>query len=244
MDVDTFRKSAYALEIYFTKCVNIGIRTKKLAHGEAFNILREAGLRAEKTMYLHTNGVNTHKGLIYSMGVLLGAIGRTWNPEQPICKNTVITAEVKTLVEDSAREDLLKADGTTAGERLFIKHGLAGIRGEVASGFSSVFKHSLPVYKSAIGDGLSSNDAGVLALLSLISSIDDTNIYHRGGLDGAVFAKESASRLLAEFTNMQSVEELDDEFIKRRLSPGGAADLLAITYVFDLIEDLRASDTK
>ena len=244
MDVGTFRKSASALEIYFTECVNIGIHTKKLAHSEAFNILREAGLQAEKTMYTHTDGVNTHKGLIYSLGVLLGAIGRTWTPERPICEEAVIISEVKALVEESVRADLENAGGTTAGERLFLNHGLTGIRGEVASGFSSVFKHSLPVYKSAMGDGLSSNDAGVLALLSLISSIDDTNIYHRGGLDGAVFAKESASRLLAEFTNMQSVEELDDEFIKRRLSPGGAADLLAITYFFDLIEDLRASDTK
>ncbi len=243
MDVNTFRKSAYALESYFTECVSIGISTRNFAPAEAFNMLRLAGIQAEKTMYAYTNGVNTHKGLIYSMGVLLGAIGRTWNPEQPISENTVIISEVKALVEKSVREDLENANGTTAGERIFLKQGLTGIRGEVASGFSSVFNHSLPVYKSAISDGLSSNDAGVLSLLSLISSIEDTNIYNRGGDDGARFAKESTSALLKIMPDIQLVQKLDDEFIRRRLSPGGAADLLAITYFFHMIEKLRSSYT-
>ena len=36
-----------------------------------------------------------------------------------------------------------------------------------------------------------------------------------------------------------AIEEMDDEFIKRRLSPGGSADLLAITYFLSSINDIK-----
>lgn len=236
MSVDTFRKSAHALTPYFTECVKIGIETKSVSYLEAFSRLRKAGQQAEAEMYKATNGVNTHKGVIYSMGVLLGAVGRQWTVEQPIAKRALILSESSDLVRESIIADLAFANGSTAGERLFLEYGLKGIRGEVASGFSSVVNKSLPIYESALANGLTQNDAGVCSLISLIAEIDDTNLYHRGGADGAEYAKKYAKQLLSDKFNLKSVEEMDSEFIKRKLSPGGSADLLAITYFLHSIE--------
>ena len=230
MSVTTFRKSAVALQPYFAECFSIGIQTKNVSADKAFARLREAGLVAEKTMYEATNGVNTHKGLIYSLGVLIGAAGRLWTVENQFADATSIVKTAADLVRKSSLTDLEHASGTTAGERLYIAKGLTGIRGEVAAGFPSVISNSLPAYETALRIGHSQNDAGVCALLSLISTLEDTNIYNRCGEDGAAFAKECAKKLLAKNYDKAAIEEMDDEFIKRRLSPGGAADLLAITY--------------
>lgn len=239
MDVDLFIKSAVSLKPYFFECVRIGIENKSIPHAKVFNRLREAGLRAETTMYEATNGVNTHKGLIYSLGILLGAIGRRWAADQPIADRALILSESASLVRESAITDLASANGTTAGEKLFLEYGLKGIRGEVASGFSSIINHSLPVFEAALMEGLSPNDAGVCSLIRLISAIDDTNLYHRGGAEGARFAKEYAARLLEDRLDTKSVEEMDDELIRRKLSPGGSADLLAITYFLHLLKELK-----
>ena len=236
MDVGTFRKSATALVPYFSKCFEIGAETKKQTAEATFLELRAAGLMAEKAMYEATGGINTHKGVIYSLGVLLGAIGRLWTAGRPIADISRILTEASILVQKSPAVDFDIASGATAGERLFIQRGLTGIRGEVASGFSSVVNHSLPIYEAGIADELSQNDAGVQALLKLISIIEDTNVYHRGGAGGAQFAKQYAASLLSSTFDQNAVNQMDDEFIKRNLSPGGAADLLAITYFLDMIK--------
>lgn len=239
MNVDTFRKSAHALKPYFTECVKIGIESKAVSYAETFSRLRKAGQQAETEMYKATKGVNTHKGVIYSMGALLGAVGRHWTVEQPIAKRTLILSESSDLVRESAIADLESAKGLTAGERLFLKCGLKGIRGEAVSGFSSVINISLPIYESALANGLTQNDAGVYSLVSLIAEIDDTNLYHRGGADGAEYAKKYAKQLLSDKFNIKSVEQMDCEFIRRNLSPGGSADLLAITYFLHSLEQQK-----
>lgn len=239
MNVNTFRDSAHSLTSYFVECVKIGINTKTSTPAETFNQLRSIGIEAEKTMYRTTRGINTHKGAIYSMGVLLGAIGRTWTLSAPIADISTITKDAALLVKESVPADLKSANGATAGERLFIERGVKGIRGEVESGFLSVTTTSLPAYENALIKGLTPNDAGVYSLLKLISMIDDTNIYHRGGADGATFAKNYASKMLSVEFDIKSIERMDDQFIERRLSPGGAADLLAITYFLHKIKNFN-----
>ena len=237
MNVDTFRKSVIAIKPYLTECVRIGIENQTNSVSYTFDLLRRAGLLAERSMYDATGGVNTHKGVIYSMGVLLAAIGRLWQSDNPVAKVEDIMSMVSSLVCVSYVDDLKGASGATAGERLYLERGLKGVRGEVAGGFSSVVKYALPIYEKYLINGSSSNDAGVYALLSLIASIDDTNLYNRGGKEGSDFAKSYAKRILNEKIDLDAVAEMDREFIKRRLSPGGSADLLAITY---LLYDIKS----
>lgn len=234
MDVATFEASAHALTSYFAQCVRIGRRTADLPSEIIFPALREAGLEAEKAMYTATSGVNTHKGLIYSMGVLCGALGRLWKPDIETVSVNALLKESTDITKRSVEADLAKG-GATAGLNLYRTKGLSGIRGEVAAGFPSVWNISLPAFRAALSQGLDRERAGAVALLHLIAKVEDTNLYHRGGEEGAEFAKKSAAQLLPCPTKAQ-LEALDDAFIKRNLSPGGCADLLAITYFLDLLE--------
>lgn len=232
MDLGHFIASAKALGPYFAQCVEIGQNTAAASPEATFSLLRQAGLEAEKTMYQATGGVNTHKGAVYTLGVLCGSIGRLWSPETPIANTEMLLTECARLVSTSVQADLAFVDGKTAGERLYLNCGMRGIRGEVADGLPSVNSIGLPSFRQALKNGLSENDAGVYALLQLIANVDDTNLHHRGGLEGAKWATKTVQELLSAtpIPTMAQVEALDDAFILRNLSPGGCADLLAVTY--------------
>ncbi len=232
MDRSIFLASANALTPYFIEAHSIGQSTRHGTPEDTFSLLRQAGIQAERTMYRVTNGVNTHKGIIYSLGILCGALGRLWTPETPIPDLTHLLDESATMVRSAVKSEFQSMIGSTAGEKLYLSHGLTGIRGEVASGFQSVKSISLPIYQDGLKKGLSQNDAGRLALLHLITSVKDTNLYHRGGTVGAEFAANSVRSLLETTPSPteEQIAKLDDCLIAKNLSPGGCADLLAITY--------------
>lgn len=236
MTRQTFYASARALRPYFLQCVHIGMETAENDPAETFAPLRQAGLAAEKVMYAATGGVNTHKGILYTMGVLCGSVGRLWKVHAPFAALSAITAEAGRLVADSAQQELAAADDSTAGLRLYRQIGLQGVRGEVAKGLPSVTRISLPVYRDLRNRGFSQNDAGAITLLHLIARVQDTNLYHRGGKAGAAWAADSARQLLPRPT-MAQIQALDDAFVQKNLSPGGCADLLAVTYFLSYIEE-------
>jgi len=238
MDADTFTRSAHALKSYFVRCVQIGQETAQFPPEETFPLLRQAGLEAEEAMYAATGGVNTHKGAIYTMGVLCGAAGRLWQPEGGSYETEPLLRQCAALVAESVPADFSQGESNTAGLRLYRQRGLTGIRGEMAAGLPSVANIALPVFQNACSRGFSRNDAGAAALLHLIAGVEDTNLYHRGGEAGAAFARESAAALLRyqEFPTTAQLEALDDAFIQRNLSPGGCADLLAATYLLDMLD--------
>ena len=229
MDLPLFEASARVLQPYFLRCVEIGQETAALPPEETFPLLRQAGLQAEEAMYRATGGVNTHKGAIYALGLLCGSIGRLWSAETPVAGVDAILAESGNMARSSVQADFACATGKTAGERFYLRYGIRGIRGEAADGFPSVGNVGLPHFRQALKDGLSPNDAGAVALLHLIAHSEDTNLYHRGGMDGANWAAAAAKALLP-YPSQKQLEELDDAFIARNLSPGGCADLLAVTY--------------
>ena len=98
-------------------------------------------------------------------------------------------------------------------------------------------------YRQALAGGRSRNDAGAAALIHLIAHVDDTNLYHRGGRAGALWAAQAARELLdrSPLPTPAEIARLDEEFIRRDLSPGGCADLLAVTYFLDGADELRAA---
>ncbi len=238
MDISTFEKSAHALKPYFGECFSIGKNTAKLSPCEAFSLLRIAGISAEKTMYDTTGGINTHKGAIYSIGILCASIGRLWMPEAPFRSASDICSESANIVKKAVQNDFEQIGPTTAGGRLYLKYGISGIRGEVASGFNSVLNIGLPHYRELRNKNFDPNDAGAITLLYLISNVKDTNLYHRGGIKGAEYAAKTTKKLLADFPEpaKSQIETLDDAFIEQNLSPGGCADLLAVTYFLYSLE--------
>jgi len=229
MDIPLFTASAKALRPYFLQCARLGQQTAAQPPQVTFPLLRAAGVNAEKQMYAATGGVNTHKGAIYTLGILCGAAGRLWTAEKPFAREKHILKEAAQMVRPFVKADFAAIDTPkTAGERLYLEQGLTGIRGEAAAGFPSVEDISLPVYRRLLDQGRSANDAGAIALLHLIARVEDTNLYRRGGPEGAAFAKSAAGALLPEPT-MAQLFLLDSHFIRRNLSPGGCADLLAAT---------------
>lgn len=231
MNVNTFYASAEALRPYFRRCAQIGQETASDSTDETFRCLRAAGLDAEQAMYAATKGVNTHKGAIFTIGILCGAAGRLWKAEEGWDLNAVLQ-EVSAMTKGTMESDFRRG-GDTVGHRLYQSCGIRGIRGEVASGLPSVSGIGLPAFRAAMDHCYDRNLAGVTALLHLIARVEDTNMISRGGIQGAKAGAEKAALLLNKEITLAEVEALDDWFIQRNLSPGGCADLLAAVYFLD-----------
>lgn len=231
MDIFTFMASAAALGPYFRRCVEIGQDTSADSPNETFRQLRAAGLKAEQDMFAATNGVNTHKGAIFTIGILCGAAGRLWKPEGT-WETEALFREVAAMTRDAMESDFHKG-GDTVGQRLYSQNGIRGIRGEVANGLPSVANIGLPAYEAFRKQGMDKNEAGVRTLLTLVANVEDTNMISRGGIEGAKAGAEQCAALLKTEFTLAEVEELDDWFVQQNLSPGGCADLLAAVHFID-----------
>lgn len=232
MDITTFHKSIDALDGYWGDCMRVGQETAAMPPEETFLRLREIGRQAERDMLRATGGVNTHKGAVFTLGIICGAIGRLWTAENPCREPEKILNECARMTAEILGGELerLRAEGNraTAGQRLLLDHGIAGVRGEMMKGLPAVRNAALPALRKATEEGRSENDAAVIALLYLIADVEDTNMISRGGMEKAKNARAQAQALIGsgEIT-MEAVRKLDDEYIKKNLSPGGCADLLA-----------------
>ena len=225
MNLHTFVSSTAALVPYFRRCVQIGWETRHLEPRDSFPPLRKAGVEAEKAMLRATGGVNTHKGAIFTLGILCGAVGRLWNQPEG-CNSDTLLQTAADMVRDAMEEDFRHMTHDTAGGRFYLKHGIRGIRGEAVSGFPAIGKIGLPIFRSLTDQHNDWNKAGAITLLHLIASVEDTNMISRGGLSLATDAREKAAALLP-CPSLSELEELDRWFMERNLSPGGCADLLA-----------------
>lgn len=196
-------------------------------------------------MFDATRGVNTHKGLIFSLGALaaaaglLAAAGRSVDAESCALAASAVLAGLTERdfagLAEKAEENL------SAGERLYRRWGVRGIRGEAEAGFPSVLSTALPRLRRDLGVGLSRNHAFVNALLALMTVVEDTNVLSRGGREGLAFMRLGAGRVLAlggasTPEGAAALAELDRSFTERRISPGGSADLLAVTIFLGLLE--------
>lgn len=240
MDIFTFVASAAALGSYFRRCVEIGQETATDSPNGTFCQLRSAGLKAEQDMYAATNGVNTHKGAIFTIGILCGAAGRLWKPDCGWDRDAIL-CEVSAMTKDAMEADFQKG-GDTVGYRLYSRNGIRGIRGEVALGLPSVANIGLPVFATSLNRYFDRNRAGVMTLLHLIANVEDTNMISRGGIDGAKAGAEKVRELLKTEVTLEAVEELNRWFVERNLSPGGCADLLAAVYFIHSLVTMNRGD--
>ena len=226
MDIFTFMASTAALQPYFTDCARYGME------GRSFEALRHLGRNAQSQMEKTTAGTNTHKGAIFTMGILCYAAG-TLSKEQrkepsrvtaaaaALCAG--ITAELKDLTEETAR---------TVGERLYVRHGITGIRGQAEAGYPAVLHTGLPVLDEGLALGYSLERAGCGALLAMLTATADTNLIARSDRETAAAITRQVALMLAKerYPGRETLESLDEVFVSKNLSMGGTADLLAATY--------------
>jgi len=234
MDAGTFRRSAAAIRPYLQCLADAG------ALGCGMGRLRIIGLEAERAMFAATSGVNTHRGAIFGLGLLCAAAGaKAGGLVEP---HLPLGDVVARLWGDSILDGpmLLHSHGSAARRRFRA----GGARIEAATGFPSIYGIGLPALRRAMSVAPENMEAArVEACFALIASVEDTNLLHRGGLDGLRFAHEEARRFIASGGVCASgwrarARSIHDSFVVRRLSPGGSADLLAMTLFVEAHERL------
>jgi triphosphoribosyl-dephospho-CoA synthase len=236
MDATMLQASIDVLNPFFAELARAG---RKQA---GMDRLRVIGLRAEAAMLAATGGVNTHRGAIFGLGLLCAAAGATAR----LGGNGALITPVR-LGGTVARQwgnEIRKgpipmfSHGTAALRRF----GTGGARAEAISGFRSIYGVGLPALRQArtlLEDNASA--APVQACFALIACVGDTNLLHRGGLEGARYAAGAAAGFLAEGGVgaprwRDRGARVHGEFVDRNLSPGGCADLLAMTLFVDALE--------
>lgn len=239
MDLFTFFDSASALWPYFASCTRTGRQTAALKAPETFRALRPAGRKAEADMLAATKGVNTHKGAIFSMGILCAALGRL--PRNRWQEPDAILEECRAMTEGLTASDfagLTRENAATVGQKLYLEYQISGVRGQMEAGLPAVREAGLPTLRAGLAQGLSLNDAGCGALLALMTATVDTCLVARSSL---LTQRETCARvrnLLEEtsFPDREALQALDQAFIEQNLSPGGSADLLAVCYLLYFLE--------
>lgn len=245
MDLFTFVDSACTLLPYFEKCARLA-----LVHGDGdparlFEILRYHGRIWEKNMFAATHQINTHKGALFSLGILcasaaLSIIDASPDAAYPSFSKTAIFDHAARLGAAALGDfERLNPDRVlTAGERQYMALGRTGARGEAAAGFPSVRNIALPVLESGLAVGLSLNDAALNALIALMANLEDSNVIKRGGVAGGDAVKLAATHLNMVPTcapDHDDLRHLNQGFTDARLSPGGCADLLAAAlFIYNL----------
>ncbi len=242
MDIFTFMASTAALQPYLTDCARAGMETAEDAPAVTFRQLRFLGKQAEQTMLEATNGVNTHKGAIFTMGLLCGAAGRLDGEERSDPEKVLAQCAAMCVGLTRELEGVTQQSAQTAGQRLYAQYGITGVRGQAENGFPAVLHTGLPVLEEGIARGFSLERAGCSALLCMLTASADTNLIARSDRDTAKKITKEVAMLLAKnrYPERQTLEELDRLFTEKNLSPGGTADLLAASYFLYFVKTMLA----
>ena len=240
MDFSTFVDSSVSLAGSFKEMFRIGWDGAALPRPMLFERLRFAGQGAEAAMLRATGGVNTHKGLIFSMGILCGALGAAIAADGPVPTRDRVL-DISRELGQCALADLQAegSDADTSGLRCYRQYRITGARGVAAGGFQPVLTVGLPALRRWTEAGLALSDAAALTLLALIAGTEDTNMIHRGGLARARQCRVEAEELYRRATpeNFRTLlNDLDQQYIQEHLSPGGCADLLALSLMLFFLE--------
>lgn len=239
MDYALMQRSINTLHPYFVKLAQLGCADALPTHTS----IRDIGIEAEKAMLSATNGVNTHKGALFSMGLAVVAAA---HEERKIAAN-----EEQILKERNGGEDVLVSlqttikalaasfpdtSGTHGSKAKLLSKGTTAIKGALDNareGYEMLFAEWLPFYIERRKE----RDAHTLhkTLLRIMCDLDDTNVIYRTDLATAEEVKQEARALLDNFAEA-ALKDMDRHYTARNISPGGAADMLSLTIFIGSIQ--------
>lgn len=242
MDVFTFINSSLALQPYFNQAYALGYDFTGNDLTQLFAQLRAVGKTAETVMFDATHGINTHKGAIFSMGILLAATGYCYRLKRTTLTQlqATVTGMLTTLLAQDFNQ-LSHKTGLTAGEQQFLQYHVTGIRGEAAAGYPTVFSLALSKLAGTTG---SIQERLLDTLMYIASQTQDSNLIKRAGdinilnemrAWGDQYFKLGGSHTKEGIAFLQS---LDTHFKQRNLSLGGSADLLILTIYIGLLQGI------
>ena len=239
MSIFTFMMSSAVLSKAFNDLQDIG-QAHRGTLAELFCKLRSYGVGAEAELLRVTKGVNTQRGILFAGGIVSAVSGYAMN--MGLSRDALLPL-IKEMAAGLVARELKNLDhaAMTAGEKLYYKYGITGIRGEVENGFPSVVNYGLPALEDAFDKGATINDALVHALISLMTVVEDSNVIWRTDYDTLLEVQRIAKNILSlgsVFTEKgrMAIAETERYFLQRRISPGGSADLLSVTITLYLLE--------
>ena len=212
---------------YITQYISEGLKDDIVP----FN-LKQIGLRAEKRMFRITGGVNTHKGLIFLLGIFLPAFVKTIMINE---SKAFMQKSIKCISEEICGDyykNIYKKIELSRSDKIYLKHDIKGIRQEAIDGLKLIF--DIPEYKDYDPDIKHHN-----YLIHLMSELDDTTIIHKTNLETLKQVKKDMSEIIHNGgyePNKELVQKLSDDYKRRCISPGGSADMLVIKIIY---EDLK-----
>jgi triphosphoribosyl-dephospho-CoA synthase len=225
MDAHTFMRSLFSLRRYFAQIAEAG------ACGAGFAVLERCGIAAEARMLAATDGVNTHRGAIFMLGLLCAAAGAALRQDGVALQPDQLRGALRRHWGD-ALASRSRRPPTLPGGIAARRHGLRSASEEAALAFPVLFETALPALTAGLARGLTPCQARLDTLFHIMAVLDDSNLAHRGGLAGLRYAQRAARQFLdrggaARPDGLQAAQAIADDFVARRLSPGGAADTLA-----------------
>lgn len=234
MDHALMSRSIRAIHPYFVRLALLGFATDMPSHDD----IVKTGIEAERAMFEATNGVNTYKGALFSMGLaVVAAAGKAWQGYS-ITPQTLSAAISKLAFAfpDTKGTHGSKAKQTAASETATFKGALDNAR----EGYPMLFNDWLPFYANLSKNG--EPHALHLTLLRIMCDLDDTNIVYRTSLAMMKQVKEESRSVLSRWseathgtpqddggTNLDTIlGDMNRSFVQRNISPGGSADMLSL----------------
>ncbi|WP_278815073.1 GNAT family N-acetyltransferase [Leyella stercorea] len=220
MDYALMQRSIDTLHPYFVKLALLGCADALPTHTS----IRDIGIEAEKAMLSATNGVNTHKGALFSMGLAVVAAAH----EKDIDSLQTTIKALAACFPDT--------NGTHGSKAKLLSKGTTAIKGALDNareGYEMLFAEWLPFYIERRKE----HDAYTLhkTLLRIMCDLDDTNVIYRTDLATAEEVKQEARALLDSFEEAV-LKDMDRRYTARNISPGGAADMLSLTIFIGSIQ--------
>ena len=215
MDLALMNRSIDALQPYFVKLALLGSDATLPSSEE----VRQIGLEAERAMLNATGGVNTHRGALFSMG--LTTLAAAWCMEN---SGNIDEKQLRGLIMQVAAGFAPTAG--THGNDAVNAHRVTGALDLAKAGYEQLFNVWLPAYGRLLDEN--ADTARHRLLLLIMSQLDDTNVIHRVGYEQAQQVKQEARTLLDSYSTA-GMETLNRDYIARNISPGGSADMVALT---------------
>ena len=219
MDMAMMGKSIEALRPYFVKLALYGYACGENHEVPEVQQVRNIGMEAEKAMFDATGGINTHRGALFAMG--LTALAAAWCS----ARDTRVGGKQLREVIMQVAEQFVPTEGTH-GNNAVNAYRVTGALDLAKAGYGQLFSEWLPAYRSYLA--ADSTTARHRLLLLIMSQLDDTNVIHRVGYEHAQQVKQEARELLDNYST-QGMEQMNHDYIARNISPGGSADMVALT---------------